>query len=79
VRFSSPRLAVCGHSSRGASGLGVVFVGALCRRSASRGVESPGNEAHMRYERRFALNPSISLATVHRHKKPARLSQRART
>jgi hypothetical protein len=29
----------CGHSSRGASGLGVVFVGALCRRIGSRDIE----------------------------------------
>ena len=29
----------CGHSSRGASGLGVAFVGALCRRIDSRGVD----------------------------------------
>ena len=28
----------CGHSSRGASGLGVAFVGALCRRIDSQGV-----------------------------------------
>src|SRR5882757_5437748 len=31
----------CGHSSRGASGLGVAFVGVLCWRIDSRGVESP--------------------------------------
>ncbi len=28
----------CGHSSRGASGLGVAFVGALCRRIDSQGI-----------------------------------------
>src|SRR5258707_4338387 len=29
----------CGHSSRGASGFGVAFVGVLCRRIDSLGVE----------------------------------------
>ena len=29
----------CGHSSRGASGLGVAFVGVLCRRIDSQGVD----------------------------------------
>ena len=36
------RGAVRAHSSRGASGLGVAFVGALCRRIDSQGVDPRG-------------------------------------
>ena len=73
---SKVRVAVRAHSSRRASGLGVAFVGALCRRIDSQGVDprslnwkisSPGKARDRSPARRVPLHDSRKCQLTYRN------------